>query len=199
MTTMAGVRGEVHVGGPLELKDGGWSIEGLASNWELDEQGDQVEPGAFAETLVANPRPPLLYAHDTSKVIGVATSLRETRDGLWGRWKISKTQLGQDVRELLRDKAVDGLSIGFRCGPGDVEFKAGSRKLKRIALYEVSVVALPANLGARVSAVKALTGGPPASLLGQFLERQARRTWMEDQRRHVQLLRLRMHVLSAGR
>ena len=159
MTTMVGAPGELRLGGALELKDDGWGLEGLASTYQLDEQGDEVQPGAFAETLLANPRPPLLYSHDQSQVIGVATSLRETREGLWGRWRISKTALGQDVRELLRDKALNGLSIGFRCGPGDIEFKNGARRLKRISLFQVSVVALPANLGARVATVKALAGG----------------------------------------
>ena len=203
MTTMAEVRGEKRLGGTLEVKDDGWGIEGLASTWELDEQGDEVQARRVRRDPAGQPRPPLLFSHDQAKVIGVATSLRETRDGLWGRWKLSRTELGRDVRELLRDKALDGLSIGFRCGPGDWEHDArrGARQLKRISLYEVSVVALPANLGARVAAVKSYAGsalGAPTALQ-EFLERQRGRRELADQRMKADILRLRLAVLTAER
>jgi len=192
------VRG-VRDGGELELKDDAWRIEGLASTYQVDAMGDEIQPGAFLESLAKNPRPPLLWAHDTARVIGVAESLRETPDGLWGRFRLSRTRDAADVRQLCLDKAVDGLSIGFRVGPADMEFRGGLRRLKKIALYEVSVVALPAAPGARISLVKSLPAGAAPSYLAAFLERHARRTELESQRRQLQLLRLRLPVLAAGR
>jgi HK97 family phage prohead protease len=146
----------VRYGPVLECKavDDGWRVEGFASDYEEDLQGDVVVPGAFTDSLARNPRPPLLFAHDQAKILGTPTELRETPAGLWGRWRISKTQLGADVRQLLLDKAVGGLSIGFFAGqtrPG----KSGLRELHRVDLFEVSVVGIPANPRARVTGVKA--------------------------------------------
>jgi HK97 family phage prohead protease len=188
-------------GGLLELKadagDGVWRLEGLASTWELDAQGDEVQPGAFLESLGRAPNPPLLWAHDQAKVIGRAEVLRETPQGLWGRWRLSKTRDAADARQLMLDKCVDGLSIGFQVRPTDVEFRAGVRRLKSITLHEISVVALPAAHGARIASVKSLAGGARPSHLARFLERQARRTDLAAQRHQLQYLRLRLPILTA--
>jgi len=47
--------------------------------------------------------------------------------------------------------------------------------------------------------VKSLPAGAAPSYLAAFLERHARRTELESQRRQLQLLRLRLPVLAAGR
>ena len=150
-----------------KVVDHGWAVEGYASTWELDQVGDRVEPGAFRDSIAANPRPPLLWSHDQSRVIGRAEQLQETREGLWGRWKISRTRDGEDARQLLLDEAVGGLSIGYRVATKDLEHRGGVRHLRRVSLLEVSVCALPANLGARVTAVKA---APRRSLTREYLE-----------------------------
>jgi HK97 family phage prohead protease len=141
----------------MKASDDGWRVEGWASDYGEDLQGDVVIPGAFRETLARHPRPPLLFAHQHDKILGVPLELREASGGLWGRWKISKTSLGAEVRQLLLDKAVDGLSIGYvprQARPG----KSGARELHQLDLLEVSVVAIPANPRALVTDVK--TGKP---------------------------------------
>lgn len=181
-------------GAALELKEDGWGIEGLASTYDLDEVGDEVVPGAYAETLARNPRPPLLWSHKPDSVIGVARELKETPAGLFGRWKISRTAQGADVRQLLLDKAVDGLSIGFLVGRGDVEpARDGVRRLKRITLMEISVVAMPANLGARIQRVKAAARRP--SLVDDYL-RHLRLSGMTTAQRRGYALLLRHQLMT---
>lgn len=192
----AGVPG-VRDGGPLEIKELGWAFEGLASPfYEVDHAGDEVQPGAFLESLASNPRPPLLWSHDPSKVVGVPVRLKETPEGLWGEWRLSKTALGRDVRQLLLDQALNGLSIGYRIHPADAEHVRGVRKLKRISLYEISLVAMPAAHGARISRVKSLPEAP-VSYLAAFLERQRRREEDDYQRVWAKSLHLKLRLAQA--
>lgn len=132
-----------------------WTVEGYASTYDRDLGDDVVLPGAFQKSL-GNGRPVrFLYQHDHRQPIGKALELKEDERGLFGRFAISKTALGADVRTLLRDGALDSFSIGYL--PGETEFdkKAGTRKIKEVELLEVSVVSIPMNPYATVSAVKA--------------------------------------------
>lgn len=149
---------------PLELKaltDDG-TFEGLASTFgpPADLQGDVIEPGAFAASLAehrsAGTMPSLLWHHDASDPIGRWDEIRETEAGLSVRGKFTLTvQQAAEAHALLKDGALNGLSIGFRVresrtGDGDV-----GRVLTDIELIEISIVTLPANQRARITNVKA--------------------------------------------
>jgi hypothetical protein len=131
-----------------------WEVSGYASTWDLDLGSDQISKGAFTKTLTSGHRVRFLYAHDASQVLGTAAELREDEQGLFGRFRISKTRLGQDVHQLLADGALDSFSIGFIPRDFDRDEKAGVRTLKAVDLLEVSLVALPLNPAATVTAVK---------------------------------------------
>lgn len=146
----------------IELKDtrDSWTFSGYASTFgSVDLGGDVVLPGAFIESLKVRPRPRLLWGHDSDEPIGIPLSLSEDERGLLGEWKLSKTNRGQDAYTLLKDGAIDSLSIGYV--PVDSEFtNDGIRKLKTVDLHEVSLVALPMNEEALVTAVKAAASMP---------------------------------------
>lgn len=141
-----------------ELKASGdsWSFAGYASTFgNVDEGGDVVMRGAFKDSLLRRPRPKLLWQHDIGEPIGVVQNLREDEKGLYGEWKLSKTARGQDAYTLLKDGAVDSMSIGYIAD--DFEFTDdGIRKLKGVDLLEVSVVSVPMNQEALITAVKAM-------------------------------------------
>lgn len=136
-----------------ELRDA-WSFAGYASTFgNVDEGGDVVMRGAFSDTLKLRPKPKLLWAHNQTEPLGVVQSLREDEKGLYGEWKISRTSRGQDAYTLLKDGAVDSMSIGYI--PMDFEFTDdGIRKLHAVELLEVSLVAIPMNEEALITAVK---------------------------------------------
>ncbi len=132
-----------------------WEVAGYASTFDRDLGDDVVLPGAFRKSL-ENGRPVrFLFAHDHRQPIGKALELKEDDRGLFGRFAISKTALGADVRTLLRDGALDSFSIGYL--PGETEFdkKAGVRKIKDLELIECSIVSIPMNPQALVTGVKA--------------------------------------------
>jgi HK97 family phage prohead protease len=143
----------------------GWEVAGYASTWDRDLGGDVVHPGAFAAHLGSGAKVRFLYAHDAAQVLGRALELREDDRGLFGRFRISKTRLGQDVHQLLTDGALDSFSIGFIPRDFERDEKSGVRNLKAVELVECSVVAMPMNPQATVTAVKALDGMPIEDVL----------------------------------
>lgn len=152
---------------PFEVKaladaESGWEIAGLASTWwgEPDAYGDVVQPGAFSASLAARATK-FLYEHHTP--IGKQLELRETEDGLYGRWSVVDTTAGTDAYKLARHGVLDSLSIGYM--PLEWTIRAdGVRVLEKVELYEVSAVAMPANEHAVITDVKRAL--PPASEAG---------------------------------
>lgn len=133
--------------------DDGWTFAGYASTFgNIDEGGDVVLRGAFSETLKSR-IPRLLWQHDTSEPLGRVLSLKEDDRGLAGEFKISRTTRGHDAYQLLKDGAIDSMSIGYV--PDDQEFSEdGVRKLKSVHLYEISLVTIPMNEEALITSVK---------------------------------------------
>ena len=71
--------------------------------------------GAFANVARAAHRVKLLVGHDAQALpIGRATLLREDERGLYGEFRVSKGQRGDDILELVRDGALSELSVGFQ-------------------------------------------------------------------------------------
>jgi HK97 family phage prohead protease len=93
-------------------------VEGYASLFgEIDQARDMVMPGAFRRTLLERGvrRIPMLFQHDPSEPIGIWLELAEDHLGLRARGKlIPDVQRSREVFALVREGAIDGLSIGFR-------------------------------------------------------------------------------------
>lgn len=71
--------------------------------------------GAFANVAPNAHRVKLLVGHDAQALpIGRASLLREDAAGLYGEFRVSKGQRGDDILELVRDGALTELSIGFQ-------------------------------------------------------------------------------------
>lgn len=138
---------------------GNGEFEGYASLFDLpDLSRDVVEPGAFAACL--DRRGPggirMLWQHDPREPIGQWLTLREDGRGLFVRGRLSlSVARAREVRALMRDGAVDGLSIGFRAVKARSDPRMRSRRLLEIDLWEISVVTFPLLPQARVAAVKA--------------------------------------------
>lgn len=145
----------------LEIREDQRQIVGLAVPYGVQIRvGRYLEtfrPGAFADHAPA----PLTATHprDAGTLpIGVSVELRDQPDGLHGVWKISKTSLGDEVLELVRDGAVTGLSIGFV--PVTDRWSPDRSQVERVraALDHVAVVRTPAYPDARIAALRAAQG-----------------------------------------
>jgi uncharacterized protein len=137
---------------PLDVQG---RFTGLASVYgNMDLGGDVVEPGAFAKTIQdRGGEVPLLFAHDTRQPIGLA-KLRDTNLGLLIEGElVLDVPKARETYTLLKHKVLRGLSIGYDLIKSDIV--NGVRRLRELKLFEVSVVVVPMNELATVTAVKA--------------------------------------------
>lgn len=143
---------------PLALVSGDGQFEGLASIFGVADLGkDVVERGAFTDSLARRGASGvrLLWQHDPAEPIGRWLAIREEPRGLFVRGQLSlAVARAREVHALMREGAVDGLSIGFRTLRARTDPRSGLRRLLQVDLWEISVVTFPLMPLARVSAVK---------------------------------------------
>jgi len=143
------------------LKDDG-SFEGYGSVFNITDQGgDIVAPGAFLGTLTAQKAlgrlPAMLWQHRQAEPIGVYSSMEEDSVGLKVVGQLAlKTGRGAEAYELMKMGAVTGMSIGYRSRDDSYDRVTGVRTLKKVDLYELSLVTFPMNDASRVSSVKGI-------------------------------------------
>ncbi|MGA6164302.1 HK97 family phage prohead protease [Amycolatopsis magusensis] len=102
---------------------------------------EQFAQGAFNAQLRAAHRVPFMRDHGPhgGKLIGVATTLRDDAAGLYGEWRVSRTPLGDETLELVKDGALSELSIGFREGQNRT-LRGGVIERATATLTEVAIV-----------------------------------------------------------
>lgn len=140
----------------LELKedDGARVVQGWASTFgNTDSDGDVIAPGAFTESLKGK-MPKMLWQHRSDQPVGRWVEASENAQGLYVKGVLSKTQLGNDAYELLKDGAIDGISIGFAIQKYIIDNTNDTRVIQQVDLWEASLVTFPANTLARVTGVK---------------------------------------------
>jgi HK97 family phage prohead protease len=139
--------------GETKARKDHWEVSGYLSTYgNTDYGGDVVEAGAFDRWLNGPNKTRFLYSHRPDKVLGVYQELKSDKQGLFARAKISQTDLGKEVYTLVQDGAVDSFSIGYMTVKSDN--KEGTRYLKELDLPEGSLVAIPMNPQAAVTAWK---------------------------------------------
>lgn len=134
-------------------------IEGYGSVFgNTDSYGDIVAPGAFSRTLASAEKsgqmPAMLWQHNPDEPIGVWTSMKEDKRGLFVTGQLADTQRGREALTLTKMGALTGLSIGYSTVKFEYDQAKDVRTLTDVDLWEVSPVTFPANDKARISAVK---------------------------------------------
>jgi len=144
-----------------EVTDKG-RIVGLSAVYNTrDYGGDVIMPGAFSKTLEENGgKFPLFYAHKVN--IGVS-SVEDRPEGLLTEGRVNlETLAGREIHsnvKFYKENGLDfGMSIGYLTIPDKTEYKAGTRYLKEVKLFENTLTELPLNAGARVRTVKGMEG-----------------------------------------
>jgi len=122
----------------------------------VDSYGDMVLPGAFKKTIREKKEWPMLWTHDVREPIGVITG-EENEKGLRVAGHLNcDVQRGREVRSLMAQRAVNGLSIGFVTVKEGVDDDSKARTLKEINLWEISPCVFQACPKAEVEEVKAM-------------------------------------------
>lgn len=121
------------------------------SRYELfDDAYETILPGAFDGETDRDVR--ALADHDTRIVLGRTTAntlqLKVDERGLFGRILINKKdQEAVNIYERVKRGDVNQCSFGFSIEDEEIEYKDGIPavwKIKKVRLYEVSVVTFPA-------------------------------------------------------
>jgi len=151
-----------HIERPLSiksLKDDG-TFMGYASVFDVvDSYKETVKKGAFRKSIqkwsASGYSPLMLWMHDPTQPIGVWYAMAEDKKGLvvFGKLALG-TQRGKEAYELMKMKALTGLSIGYKVVSSEIDRKRKIRILTDVNLFEVSLVSFPANDKARVCDVK---------------------------------------------
>lgn len=131
-------------------------IEGYASTFggAPDSYGDVVAKGAFAKTIrERGDRIKFLFGHSWDSILGKVTDIYEDDHGLYFKAKISETEKGKEIMQLIKDGVIDRLSIGYGTVKSDYD-TAGTRTLREVKLYEISAVGIPANDNAMITGAK---------------------------------------------
>lgn len=131
------------------------TIEGWASTFgNRDSYNDIILPGAFAESIKGR-KPKMLWQHDSDELIGVWDVATETAQGLYVKGRLADTPRGNEAYTLAKMGALDAMSIGYSTIEAEYDHQSGVRTLKKVDLWEVSLVTFPANDKACVTLVKA--------------------------------------------
>lgn len=147
----------------MEIKEvsSAGEFAGYASVYdEVDQGRDVVDRKAFdrffAELKEGGPLPKLLWQHNPGQPIGLWTSVKSDERGLWAEGKLlTELPRGKEAHILMENKAIDGLSIGYRTR--DYKMEAGRvRRLLDVDLKEISFVTFPMNVSSTVLDVKEL-------------------------------------------
>jgi HK97 family phage major capsid protein/HK97 family phage prohead protease len=134
-------------------------ITGIATTPEPDRMGDIVEPLGVE---FKNPMP-LLWQHKSDKPVGSVKFDKPTKDGITFTAKLAKIDEPGTLKERL-DEAwqsvkmglVRAVSIGFRAIEyAFIEGTGGIRFIKT-EVMELSLVTIPANAGATITAIKSI-------------------------------------------
>lgn len=120
---------------------------------------ESIAPGAFDEALQDDIR--CLIDHDTRLVLGRTKAgtlqLKVDENGLWGEVKINpKDQDAVNLYERVKRRDVDQCSFGFDILSEEYQEEANGVHwtIKKVKLYEVSVVTFPAYTDTSVQARK---------------------------------------------
>lgn len=150
---------------PLEIKAVGDDglIEGYGSVFGVvDSYGDVVQPGAFIDSLVEARRKgrkiKMLYQHDPRRPIGLWDDLAEDSKGLYCKGRLLNNSIpdAATAYELAKAGVLDGLSIGYRTIESAPHAdKPNVTTLKKLDLFEISIVTFQACEPAKIQSVKA--------------------------------------------
>jgi hypothetical protein len=152
----------------LEIRGDGRTLVGIVAPFNspaqiLDFEGrytETIDRAAFDRTITERgpEKVRLLVQHEKRNLpIGRAHVLRADAAGLYGELVVSQTERGDEVLTLVRDGALDGLSIGFKPIRDRWSPDRSLRHLLEVRLDEISVVNFPAYDTARVAAVREAT------------------------------------------
>jgi HK97 family phage prohead protease len=132
------------------------TISGIAVPWGVEatvSDGTRVrfERGSLP---ITGKKPKLLKYHDSTQPVGVVTGRVDSEKGMVFTARISATSEGNDMLELIKDEAVDAVSVGVDVIDARYD-DDGTMVIAKANWVELSLVTEPAFKGATITDVAA--------------------------------------------
>lgn len=145
---------------PFELKEldqqTGKFVGYAAKFNNVDYGGDKILPGAFGNVDAKEVRG--LWQHDWNQPIFAPISFKDDGVGLLMEGQlVMEVQQAREALALAKLNALGGLSIGYGAEEYDYEDGGRVRVLKKVKLWEVSMVTFPMNPDAKILDAKGLS------------------------------------------
>jgi len=153
--------------GSIKSNEDAGVISGYFATYDRipDSYGDVIAPGAFTETLEKRKESghpfPLCWNHDLNQIIGFVdpNDIEDTDKGpLMKEASFFNNQLAQEKRELVKSGVIYQFSFAYdvlEAGPVELEDGVKANELRKLDLFEISIVPIPANPRAEVTDIKA--------------------------------------------
>ena len=151
----------------IKSADDAGTISGYFSTYDRipDSYGDVIAKGAFTETIRKRKESghpfPLCWNHDVNQIIGFVdpNDIEDTDKGpLMKEASFFNTPLAQEKRELVKSGVIYQFSFAYdvlEAGPVELENGVKANELRKLDLFEISIVPIPANPRAEVTDIKA--------------------------------------------
>ena len=157
-----------HLYKTFEIKsdDDSGKISGYFATYDRipDSYGDVIAEGAFTETIEKRKDSghpfPLCWGHDLNQIIGAVypEDIVDTEKGPLMTASFFNSPLAQEKREIVKSGVVYQFSFAYDIlDSGEVTLEDGTKanELRKLDLFEVSIVPIPANPRAEVTDIKA--------------------------------------------
>ena len=150
----------------IKSADDAGIISGYFSTYDRtpDSYGDVIAKGAFTETIAKRKESghpfPLCWNHDLNQIIGSVNpeDIRDTDKGPLMTASFFNSELAQEKREIVKSGVVYQFSFAYdvlEAGPTELKDGTKANELRKLDLFEVSIVPIPANQNAVMTDVKA--------------------------------------------
>ena len=161
------------------------TITGYISTPMIDRDGEVLPSEAFRKHLGAYKENPvlLLHHHHKSLPVGSCVDLDLRDNGVWAKFKIASTPLGNEVMSLIEEGHLRGFSTGFipvkfQEHPHEARIpsewlrtangKLCKKLYEEVELVEVSLLAIPSNRSALIE--RAEKGNSAANLVVKMFD-----------------------------
>ena len=150
----------------IKAEDDSGKISGYFATYDRipDSYGDVIAEGAFTETIQNRKDSghpfPLCWGHDLNQIIGAVypEDIVDTEKGPLMTASFFNSPLAQEKREIVKSGVVYQFSFAYDIlDSGEVTLEDGTKanELRKLDLFEVSIVPIPANPRAEVTDIKA--------------------------------------------
>ena len=150
----------------IKSDDDSGKISGYFATYDRipDSYGDVIAEGAFTETIEKRKDSghpfPLCWGHDLNQIIGAVypEDIEDTEKGPLMTASFFNSPLAQEKREIVKSGVVYQFSFAYDIlDSGEVTLEDGTKanELRKLDLFEVSIVPIPANPRAEVTDIKA--------------------------------------------